>query len=236
MCGRFSLSVSADEVAELLPDFDIPKEFQPRYNIAPGQPVPTALNFGCKALTFTQWGLVPGWAKDPAIGHRMINARAETLHEKPSFKGSFRRKRCLIIADGFYEWKKQTSSRTKQPVFVHMKNRAPFAFAGLWDEWNDKEGGVLLSSTIITVPPNDLVARVHNRMPAILRPSQHAAWLSMEEDKPQRLQQLLKPYPAEEMEIYPVSSVVNNPTNDSPECLQELKPPQQELPLIGTGT
>jgi putative SOS response-associated peptidase YedK len=182
-------------------------------------------------MTFTQWGLIPSWAKDPEIGHKLINARGETLDEKPSFRNSFKRKRCLVIADGFYEWKKVPGDGAKQPYYVRMKTGKPFAFAGLWDEWNDREGGVLLTSTIITVAPNKLIKPIHSRMPAIVRREQYGAWLSMEEDRPDRLKPLLRPYPSDHMEAFPVSPRVNSPRNDDPQCVQPLEPPQQELPI-----
>lgn len=228
MCGRFTLTAEMNTLQETFPWLNIPAgaEIPPRYNVAPTQPVAVVANDGKQRLDFFVWGLIPGWAKDPGIGSRMINARAETLAEKPSFRNAYRRRRCLILADGFYEWQSIPGARTaagkprKQPVFIHMEKQRPFAFAGLWERWHNGDGSEILSCTIITTEPNELLQPIHNRMPVILSPSAYTQWLSPEELPASQLQPLLKPYPPAEMKYHPVSTLVNNPANDSPACLQ----------------
>jgi putative SOS response-associated peptidase YedK len=163
--------------------------------------------------------LIPSWAKDPSIGNRLINARGETLAEKPSFRGVYKYKRCLVLADGFYEWKTQPGTKVKIPHFIHMKDRQPFAFAGLWDEWNSPDGSQIRSCTIVTTEPNELMASIHNRMPVILPPDAYAQWLDTAPQPPDSLAALIKPYPAGEMAAHPVSTLVNNPKNDFAECV-----------------
>ncbi|MBI4504596.1 MAG: SOS response-associated peptidase, partial [Chloroflexi bacterium] len=176
--------------------------FRPRYNIAPSQPVLTIVADGAEVM---RWGLIPGWAKDPSIGDRMINARAETVAEKPSFRHALRRKRCVVLADGFYEWRKDATGR-KLPFCIALEDEAPFAFAGLWDAWRDLEGQVIRSCTIITTTPNALMASIHDRMPVILLPEAEALWLDQRVDDPARVLPLLAPYPAEHMRAWEVSS------------------------------
>lgn len=222
MCGRFTLRAEPDEVAEILPGLQVGAWPGPRYNIAPSQPVPTVLNESPRVLTWTRWGLIPAWAKDPQIGNRLINARAETLLEKPSFRVPFLRRRCLIVADGFYEWPQKVEGKPRTPVYFRLKGHRPFAFAGLWDRWQDPSGEVLTTCTIITTEPNDLVAVVHDRMPVILRPEWVERWLDPDVRDPETLMEALKPYPAEAMEAYPVSRLVNDPRVDSPECIRPI--------------
>ena len=219
MCGRFTLTVDPAELQETFSGYTFPMQFAPRFNIAPTQPVLAIPNDGKKRADFFIWGLIPSWAKDPSIGNRLINARGETLAEKPSFRGGYKYKRCLILADGFYEWKKQPGSKAKVPYFIHMKNRQPFAFAGLWDEWNSTDGSLIRSCTIVTIEPNDLMASLHNRMPVILPADAYAEWLEYSFQTPEKLQAFIKPYPAAEMAAYPVSTLVNNPKNDLAECV-----------------
>jgi putative SOS response-associated peptidase YedK len=168
-----------------------------------------------------RWGLIPSWADDPAIGARMINARAETVAMKPAFRSAFRQRRCLVIADGFYEWRKLP--RRKQPHYIRLRDRKPFAFAGLWERWtgSDRVGDAasVLSCTIITTAPNELIAPLHNRMPVILRSKDYGTWLDPDTTQCDVLEPLLCPYPPDEMEAYPVSTHVNNPSNDTPECI-----------------
>ena len=222
MCGRFTLTVDTGQLQEAFPWVDISDGFQPRYNIAPTQPVAVVPNDGKNQLDYFTWGLIPSWAKDPAIGNRMINARAETLAEKPSFRSAFRRRRCLVLADGFYEWRKEPDQKTKTPMYLQLESRSPFAFAGLWEFWQSPDGSKVLSCTIITTQPNSLVERIHNRMPVILPPAAYEQWLASEEQDPSQLAPLLRPYPAEEMVAYPVSRLVNSPQNDVPECVRPL--------------
>ena len=198
----------------------------PRYNIAPAQPVDVVTESSPRVLERMRWGLVPSWAKDPSIGSRMINARAETLVEKPSFRFALTRRRCLVPADGFYEWKKQ--GKTKQPLHIRRKDGEIFAFAGLWDEWTSPGGSPLHSCTIITVEPNALMAAIHNRMPAILRREDEAAWPNAPGATAPELLSLLAPYPDEELEAYTVSTTVNSVAHDSPDC---VKPVEAETDL-----
>jgi putative SOS response-associated peptidase YedK len=219
MCGRFTLTVNPADLQDVFSNYHFPARFAPRFNIAPTQPVLAIPNDEKLRADFFIWGLIPMWAKDPAIGNRLINARGETLAEKPSFRGSYRHKRCLILADGFYEWKSFGGRRTKTPYYIHMQHRKPFAFAGLWDHWESPDGSNIKSCTIITTTPNDLMAAIHDRMPVILHPRDYARWLDPTPQTAEHLQTLIKPYPAEEMTAYPVSTLVNKVSNDTPELL-----------------
>ncbi len=220
MCGRFTLTADPATLQSAFPFVTVPTEITPRYNIAPTQPVAVIPNDGRNAVDFFVWGLIPFWAKDPSIGNRMINARAETLAEKPSFKNAFRRRRCLVLADGFYEWQKQPGSKIKIPYYIRLESGEPIAFAGLWEYWNSPDGSEIKSCTIITTEPNDLVARLHNRMPVILPGDAYMDWIDPEERDPASLQKFLKPYPAVELVAYPVSTRVNSPANDVPEVIE----------------
>jgi putative SOS response-associated peptidase YedK len=180
---------------------------------------------GSRRLISMRWGLVPYWAEDPGIGSRMINARAETAAEKPAFRDSFRRRRCLVAADGFFEWQKAPGG--KQPYLIRLEGGAPFAFAGLWDRWRGRRGRVLETFTILTTTPNELVRPIHDRMPVILPAEARSRWLA-EDAESEALRELLGPLPGEGMEAFPVSQLVNSPANDSLECLQPILPPRQE--------
>ncbi|MEO8356865.1 MAG: SOS response-associated peptidase [Chloroflexota bacterium] len=219
MCGRFTLTVNPAELQDAFQNYSFPEKFAPRFNIAPTQPILAIPNDERNEADFFLWGLIPMWAKDPSIGNKLINARAETLAEKPSFRGSLKHKRCLILADGFYEWKTGPGGKLKTPYFIHMQDRKPFAFAGLWDSWNSPDGSQVKSCTIITTEPNELTSLVHNRMPAILHPRDYAKWLDASPQSPESLKPLIKPYPAEEMSAYAVSRMVNKPENDIPELV-----------------
>ena len=222
MCGRYSLTATAKKLAETFVDYaDVPADMPPRYNIAPSQPIAVIANNERHQVEFFQWGLIPSWAKDPKIGNRMINARSETLAEKPSFRTAYRRRRCLVLADGFYEWRRNPD-KSKTPMYIQLEDQAPFAFAGLWEVWHSPQADTILSCTILTTEPNDLMTSIHNRMPVILPRDAYAQWLDPNEQKPDQLQLLLKPYPAEEMIAHPVSTVVNNPSNDVPTCVQPV--------------
>jgi len=218
MCGRFALIVDASVLADVF-DVDPPRELEPRFNIAPTQTVPIvrAGKETPRECALVRWGLVPSWAKDEKIGPRMINARGETVAEKPSFRSAVKSRRCLVPADGFYEWVR--TAEGKQPHFIHFSDGRPFAFAGLWERWHKGEGEPLDTCTIITTTPNDLIADLHDRMPVILPPDQFSEWLEPGPLPPERLQGLLVPHPAEGMEAYPVSTYVNKPANDGPECI-----------------
>lgn len=222
MCGRFTLTADPELLAEAFPGVAPPVEFAPRYNIAPTQPVVVIPNDGQNQMHLFRWGLIPSWAKDISIGSRLINARGETIHEKPSFRTAYRRRRCLIVADGFYEWKKEADGKTKTPWYIYLKNRQPFAFAGLWEVWHGPDGSVLPTATIITTTPNDFMASLHNRMPVILPPDTWADWLTPAEIRAPENLELLQPLPSDAMDAHPVSRAVNRPTNDGPDLILPL--------------
>jgi len=220
MCGRFTLAVDTEELRKSFPWLEVGGEVRARYNIAPSQPVAVVPNDGRKRLDFFVWGLIPSWAKDPKIGYKMINARGETIHEKPTFRAAFRRRRCLILADGFYEWHKRKveGRQVSTPMYIHLNSREPFAFAGLWETWYSPLGDELRTCTIITTTPNEFVAGYHDRMPVILHPEDYDEWLDPAERAPDQLRHLIRSYPAEAMAAYPVSPLVNSPQNEVPEC------------------
>jgi putative SOS response-associated peptidase YedK len=220
MCGRFTLKTEPETLTETFPGFTMPDELSPSYNIAPSQEVAVVPNNGENKVEFFQWGLIPSWAKDPKIGNRMINARAETLAEKPSFRMPYKRRRCLVLADGFYEWRQEPRSKSKTPIYIRLESDKPFAFAGLWEAWHPSaDNDPLFSCTIITTTPNSLLETIHRRMPVILDPDAYDQWLEPHEQSPDQLNGLLKPYPAEEMTTYLVSRLVNSPKNDLPDCI-----------------
>ena len=222
MCGRFTLTVEPAQLQESFPEFSFSVVGKPRFNIAPSQAVLVLPNDGQHRADYFVWGLIPSWTKDPAIGSRLINARAESLGEKPSFRGAYKYHRCLIPADGFYEWKLDPQTKAKIPYFIRLASGKPFALGGLWDEWHSPDGSQVKSCTIITTEPNELLAPLHDRMPLILPPEAYAVWLDPAPRKPEELQKLLVPYPAAEMTAYPVSPQVNSPENDQPECVAPL--------------
>jgi putative SOS response-associated peptidase YedK len=222
MCGRYTLSSPTDLLADLLELSSVP-ELAPRYNIAPTQEAAVVRGggeTGVRSLDLLRWGLIPFWAKDSGIGSRMINARAETVAEKPSYRASFKRQRCLVPADGFYEW--QATGGRKQPFYFRFEGGGPFALAGLWDRWEKGEGEPVETFTILTTEPNEIVAPVHQRMPVILDHEGMAIWLDPAIEDPEQLTQLLGPFPAAGMEAYPVSTYVNSPGNDTPRCIEPL--------------
>jgi putative SOS response-associated peptidase YedK len=222
MCGRFALVTPGPEIARLF-NLDTIPTFEARYNIAPTQVVVgvRATTDERRELAALLWGLVPHWAKDASIGSRMINARSETVAEKPAFRTPFRRRRCLIPADGYYEWAK-TAAKQKQPYFIRFRDGEPFAFAGLWDAWEQGADAYIESCTLLTTEANALTRRIHDRMPVILRPQDFNLWLDPTVQRPERLVHLFAPYPSEEMEAFPVSLRVNNPSNDDPTCVEPL--------------
>jgi putative SOS response-associated peptidase YedK len=222
MCGRFTLTVDPAQLQEAFPWAVIPNDLNPRFNIAPSQPVAVIPNTEDYVLSMYKWGLIPSWSKDPTIGDRMINARAETLAEKSSFRNAFRRRRCLVLADGFYEWKQNPGLKSKQPIYIRLKNNRPFAFAGLWELWTSPDGNVIHSCTIITTQPNSLIQSIHNRMPVILPPETYKPWITPSDLPATQLNEFLVPYPADEMIAYPISKMVNSPQFDSPELIKPL--------------
>ncbi|HVF11263.1 MAG TPA: SOS response-associated peptidase [Abditibacteriaceae bacterium] len=221
MCGRFTLHHSTAEIAQRFAVQQVMFDFPPRYNIAPSQPVAVITQNGVRALESHKWGLVPFWAKDPNIGNRLINARAETLAEKPAFKNALTRRRCLIPADGFYEWKK--AGKVSTPLRVRMGGDALFALAGLWEEWNAPDGSPLRTCTIITTTPNELMASIHNRMPAILQAEDEATWLDPGLKDVPTILSLLHPYPDGALEAHVVSRRVNAPAFDDESCIAAIE-------------
>jgi putative SOS response-associated peptidase YedK len=220
MCGRFTLATPGQTIAEAF-ELAAAPELEPRYNIAPTQPVAVVrVGEGRRELSLMHWGLIPSWAKEAGIGARMINARGETVAEKPAFRGPFRSRRCLVIADGFFEWKRE--GERKQPYYITMRDRRPFAFAGLWDRWAATGAPPVESCTIVTTAPNEVLAPIHDRMPVILPPASHAAWLDPAVRESERLQPLLQPFDASAMLAYPVSPRVNNPRNDDRDLIAPL--------------
>ena len=220
MCGRYSLTADLGELAGRF-EFDGDWEaFERRYNIAPTQEVLTVVGGETRRAGYMRWGLIPFWAKNASIGSRMINARAETVAEKPAFRNSLRRRRCLVLADGFYEW--QRVGKTKRPYRIVMRSGEPFAFAGLWETWRDPEGTVIPSCTIITTTPNDLLKPIHNRMPVILPKDIEEFWLDESVDDPIALGSVLTPYPDDVMEAYEVSPLVNSAANDGLEVVARM--------------
>jgi putative SOS response-associated peptidase YedK len=226
MCGRYRLTHSHEELSEY---FDAKGEVEvaPRYNIAPSQPVIAIREHGGRRISTLRWGLIPSWAKDASIGFKTINARAESVTTTPSFREAFSSQRCLIPADGFYEWKK--SGNAKQPYCFELADGKLFAFAGLWDRWTDPRGETIESCTILTTRPNALLADVHDRMPVILRPDDYGLWLNPKNRDSQAAIGTLRPYDAGQMHRYPVSTRVNNAKNDDAECAKpvEMEEPQQ---------
>lgn len=212
MCGRYTLAVEMDELSERFNCPAIEPVTRPRYNVAPAQVMPVVVSSaGTRQLRLMQWGLVPFWAKDTNMASRMINARLETADQKPAFKDAFRRRRCLVPATGYYEWQKR--EKYKQPYCIHMTDHKLFAFAGLWDEWTSPEGIMLYSFTILTTKPIPDISDLHNRMPCILLPDQESSWL----------QGQLPPFHALALEAYEVSTLVNRPANDLPDCMNRLQ-------------
>ena len=233
MCGRFMLSIVESRLKKLMGvDFAV-TGLVARYNIAPSQPVVVVREErGRRASVLLRWGLVPSWAKDIAIGNRMINARSETAHEKPSFRNAFKRRRCLIPADGFYEWQKAGTATSsggagqrgspRQPYLITMADEGPFAMAGLWEHWQDAAGNELETCTVLTTTANELVGELHDRMPVILDPSDYGAWLDSANEDVTTPRGLCKPYPAELMMHRSVTTYVNSPKHEGPSCAQPM--------------
>ena len=222
MCGRFTLFTDIEEIKErfnIQGPFD--EEYQFSYNIAPSHSVLSVINDGARnRLGYLRWGLIPFWAKDEKLGYKMINARAETIAEKASFKNAYKKKRCLIIADSFYEWKKEPGR--KIPMRIKLKNHSPFGMAGLWESWKSPEGINIYSCSVITTVPNELMTSIHDRMPVILKPEDEKDWLNPSINDPAFLQQYLKSFDSEQMEAFEVSTDVNSTKNNSPNLIQQI--------------
>ena len=222
MCGRYALTSNLDNLQARFNFEARDLEYQPRYNIAPTQQSLVVTNDGNRRGEYMRWGLVPFWAKDIKIGYRMINAVGETVSTKPAFRTAYKKRRCLVLANGFFEWRKVGKARI--PSYLHLGGQTPFAFAGLWETWKSPEGETIKSFTIVTTQPNQLVKPIHNRMPVILSQETEALWLDPITEDPQTLDKLLVPAPAEYMSGYQVSELVNSPKNSGPECIKELEP------------
>jgi putative SOS response-associated peptidase YedK len=236
MCGRYSLTTTRVDLARelALPIEAIPADLVPRWNIAPSQPVLAMRRDGGIRLDLLQWGLVPEWAREPSGGRRPINARSETLASRPTFRDAFRARRCLLVADGFYEWAPPASKRgPKTPYFVRLKGGGVFTFAGLWSRWRGSGGREILTCAIVTCDSNGLVARIHDRMPVIVPEANREAWMNPDHADPEGLRALLRSYPAERMEMYAVSRHVNSPDHDDPACREPAAADDPAAPDAG---
>lgn len=219
MCGRFTLSTPGEALARVFHLAEAPL-FSPRYNLAPSQMAGVVrLQNAQREWALLRWGLIPSWATDPKIAYNLINARSETASAKPSFRDAFRKRRCLVAADGFFEWRKE--GKAKQPFLIRRADQQPFAFAGLWERWQPPKGDPLETFTILTTSANTQLASLHDRMPVILDTGDHAAWLDPEQPI-DRLQALMRPLPDDVLSLVPVSSRVNSPKFDDPDCVKPL--------------
>ena len=221
MCGRYSLKADISQLAMRFEFAAADVVHEPAYNIAPTQQVLTVTNDGERQAEYMRWGLIPFWAKDMKIGYRMINARGETVAEKPSFRTALRKRRCLILADGFYEWQK-LGGKQKRPMRITLKSDEPFAFAGLWETWKDPEGELIKSCTIITTSANEYLSPIHDRMPVILPQEQESFWLNQEVEDPVALSSVIASYPDDGMDAFEVSTLVNNTRNKGPEVMDPV--------------
>lgn len=219
MCGRFTFSKNQEAIATKFKLKNLP-EITPRYNIAPNQQLPAIIVTDHKELKLFKWGLIPSWATDDKMGIKLINARTETVSTKPAFRNAFRSQRCLILADGFYEWRMENNQ--KQPYYFTMKDHEIFAFAGLWETWQNPEGEIINTCTILTTKANKIVSEIHARMPAILIESDYDLWLDTKIKKTDILVSILKPYSAEKMVSYPVSLAVNKINYDGIDCIKKI--------------
>lgn len=220
MCGRFTITLDPADLQQEFNLGDLPEEWKPRYNVAPTQNIPVVKEETKRDVEMMHWGLIPFWAKEKSIGQRMINARAETLQEKPAFRQAFKQRRCLILADGFFEWQRKDAKSPKVPMYFQLKDGKPFAFAGLWETWRENPDAELQSCTIITCAPNELVGQIHNRMPVIL--DKEICWHWLTGQNLQDLQKMLMPYPANKMQAHSVGRQVNNPCEDNPDIIKPL--------------
>lgn len=221
MCGRYSLTSDLGDLGERF-SFEPPNlDHKPRYNIAPTQQILTVTHNGSKNEASTmRWGLIPPWSKTPDISSRMINARGETLEEKPSFREPLSRRRCLVLADGFYEWAKINSR--KHPMRIKLRSGEPFGFAGLWETWQSTNGDVIRSCTIVTTQPNKLMEPIHHRMPVIIPKDSEDLWLDSRNQDTSSIRNLIRPFPGDEMEVYEITNLVNSPVNDIPDVLARV--------------
>lgn len=222
MCGRYTITINVDQIRTELGIIQMPDGYAPRFNVAPSQPVAVVLSAEERKASWLKWGLIPFWAKDASIASKLINARSETVTEKPAFKNAFLKRRCLLLADGFYEWKRGGGEKGRsQPFYIKRQDSKPFAFAGLWEHWRSPEGTEVHTCTILTCEANPLVKSVHDRMPVILDGDRMWAWLS--EGNPKAHFQLLQPYNDQVLTMYPVSMMVNRPDLDRPDLISPIQ-------------
>lgn len=220
MCGRFAQRSDPKRLAKEFKVAEVP-QVEARYNIAPTQEILAVRELADgREMAFFKWGLVPSWAKDLSVGARLINARSETVEEKPSFREAFKKRRCIIPADGFYEW--QRTGGRKQPFFFRMRDEHPFGFAGLWERWEGKDGQAINSCTILTTGANEVLRPVHDRMPVILHADEYEMWLDTDVRKLDLIKEMLRPYPAEELTSYPVSTAINSPRSQGAELIEQM--------------
>lgn len=222
MCGRFQLSVKGRHISERFNVEVFDEFYKPNYNCAPSQKLPVITNQEPDKLSFFKWGLIPFWSKDPKIGYKLINTRSESITEKPSFKNAFKKRRCLIPANGFYEWRKDEN---KTPFRIFLKSEEIFSMAGIWETWKDGEGRPVHTFSIITTSPNSLMEKIHNRMPVILSPDSEKIWLHSKDES--ELQNLLRPFDENEMATYPVSKKVNSPANNDNSIILPVEEQEQ---------
>ena len=220
MCGRFEIHSTLEIIAKVFGIGSITFDYQPSYNIAPSQDILLVVNDGERRLIQSRWGFVPSWSKELTAGYKMINARAESVAEKPSFREAFQHQRCLVVADGFYEWKKEGAK--KRPFYIRLKSGKPIAFAGLYNFWKSPEGEQICTGTIITTDANEIVRPLHDRMPVIASPDAYDLWLEPDVHDKALLQKILKPYPSAELDVYEVTPNVNSPKNNAPENIQKV--------------
>lgn len=225
MCGRFTLTVEQEELARAFAEYAISFPHRPRFNIAPTQDVAVILNDGTRRITLARWGLMPSRTKDAAAGRPLINARAETVAAKPTFRTALRQRRCLVLADGFYEWKDLPGEKLKQPFYIRLKTGRPFTFAGLWNTFSQPDGQTAVRCALITTGPNELMAKIHDRMPVILPVESRSAWLKTDELTDAESVPLLGSYPADQMQARIVSRSVNNPRYDDRSCIEPVELP-----------
>ena len=220
MCGRLEIHSALEIIAKVFGIGPGTFEYSPSYNIAPSQEILLIVNDGKRRLVRSRWGFVPSWSKELSAGYKMINARAESVADKPSFRSAFQNQRCLVVADGFYEWKKEGTK--KRPFYIRLKSGKPFGLAGLYNIWKSPEGEQICTSTIITTDANEIIQPLHDRMPVITSPDAYDLWLDPKIRDKALLQNILKSYPAEELEVYEVTPKVNSPKNNAPENIQKI--------------
>ncbi len=224
MCGRYTIIAKAEEIEKRF-NVQVPESYKPRYNAAPSQILPVITNSNPEGLSFFHWGLIPQWAKDKSISSKLINARAETITEKVSFKSALQKRRCLVLADGFYEWKR-SSKKSKIPYRIFLKDSILFAFAGLWEEFEDDDQNHIHTFTIITTQANSIVSKIHDRMPVILDPQSEKKWLNQSNTMEDYIN-LLKPFDDHKMDSHSVTSLVNSVENDNPKLILSAPPADQ---------